>query len=79
MILPAVIRRPLPYRSAFWIPLLVLHVGLVVRILLGHGIPALALWHVGGLLTVTALLLLPIVLVTATVRDHSSTTAKAPR
>lgn len=79
VILPAVIRRPLPYRRAFWIPLVVLHAGLVVRILLGHGIPAMTLWQVGGLVTVTALLLLPVVLVTATARARSSPTDKASR
>lgn len=79
VILPAVIRRPLPYRRAFWIPLVVLHAGLVVRILLGHGIPAPVLWQVGALVTVTALLLLPVVLVTATARARSAITDKASR
>lgn len=70
VILPAVIRRPLPYRPVFWLPFLVLHVGLAVRLLLGHGIPAERLWQAGALGTVLALVLLPVVLVSAVVRDR---------
>ena len=78
VILPAVIRRPLPYRSTFWLPFCVLHGGLLVRLLLGHGVPSAGVWRVGGLLTVLALVLLPVVLVTAVVRERTPET-REPR
>lgn len=76
VILPAVIRRPLPYRHAFWLPLGVLHGGLLVRLLLGHGIPSEQAWRGGGLVTVLALILLPVVLVTDVVRARTPDTRR---
>lgn len=58
VILPAVIRRPLPHRPIAWLPLVVLHAGLLVRVagdVSGHG----GMWQAGGVVTVVALLLLP--------------------
>ena len=72
VILPAVIRRPLPYRPLFWLPFVVLHAGLAVRLALGHGIPSEPVWRAGALVTVLALLLLPVVLVAAVVRARST-------
>lgn len=65
VILPAVIRRPLPYRLLMWLPLVVLEVFLAVRIAgdllaLVHAAPADRLWVVGSIGTVVALLLLPL-------------------
>lgn len=56
VILPAVVRRPLPYRPAFYGPLVLLHASLVVRVLVGDawGVPEAVL--VGGVLNVVALL-----------------------
>ncbi|HQA13559.1 MAG TPA: hypothetical protein PLD94_05210 [Ornithinibacter sp.] len=59
VILPSVLRRPLPYRRVLWAPLVVLHAGLAVRVcgdLVGQ--PRLA--QAGGVLTTVALLLLPL-------------------
>lgn len=56
-ILPAVLRRPLPYHPAMWVPLLLLHAGLVVRVWLGDGLGVDAAWRIGGVLNVVALLL----------------------
>lgn len=35
VILPSVLRRPLPYRRALWVPLVLLHVALAVRVVAG--------------------------------------------
>lgn len=59
VILPAVLRRPVPYRPLLWVPLVVLHLALLVRVagdLTGRPI----LVAVGGYGTAAALLLLPL-------------------
>jgi hypothetical protein len=56
-ILPAVLRRPLPFHPAMWAPLALLHAGLVVRSWLGDGHGSTRAWQVGGVLNVVALLL----------------------
>ncbi len=47
VILPAVIRRPLPYRPVMWVAAVTVHAGLVARIWLGDllGLPS---WHTAG-------------------------------
>lgn len=57
VILPAVIRRPLPYRWFLYIPVALLHVSLAVRVLVGdgRGIALAVQW--GGALNVAAVLL----------------------
>lgn len=65
IILPAVIGRPLPYHWVFWLPLVVLHAGLIVRfgaLMIGFG----GGWQFGAVVTEIALLLLPVAAVTAT-------------
>lgn len=57
VILPAVLRRALPYRTALWAPLVLLHVSLAVRLWLGDALDVHRAWQVGGALNVTALLL----------------------
>jgi hypothetical protein len=67
VILPAIVRRPLPYHAALWAPLVLLHAGLAVRVggdLVGSRTP----WVVGSVATVVALLMLPPVLVTLAAR-----------
>lgn len=56
-ILPAVLRRPLPYHPALWVPAGLLHLGLVVRLWIGDGLGSQVAWQVGGVLNVVALLL----------------------
>lgn len=56
IIFPAVISRPLPYRSILWLPLAVLHVGLVIRFI-GYFAHNDAVWHTGAIINVTALLI----------------------
>ena len=50
LIFPAVLGRPLPYRPAMWLPLALLHMGLLVRVLgdaLGRGLA----WQIGSVIT----------------------------
>ncbi|MFD4994497.1 hypothetical protein ACFWH7_02485 [Cellulosimicrobium cellulans] len=59
LILPAVLRRSLPYRAAMWAPLVLLHVSLAVRVagdLAGDGPGAVAVVRVGGAGNVLAVL-----------------------
>ncbi|GEL20802.1 hypothetical protein [Pseudonocardia asaccharolytica] len=68
VILPAVLRRPLPYHPVMIAPAVLLHVSLAVRLWAGdaHGIhPA---WQVGGVLNITALLLFLAVAVWSSLR-----------
>lgn len=56
VILPAVVRRPLPYRPVLYGPLVLLHASLLVRVLVGDawGVPVAV--QVGGVLGIVALL-----------------------
>ena len=56
VILPAVLRRPLPYRRAMWAPAVLLHAGLVVRLGFGDALGLAAAHTAGGTLNVVALL-----------------------
>ncbi len=56
IIFPAVIGRPLPYRRAFWVPLVALHVGLVLRVV-GDLAGLDLLWRTGGIVNVVSILL----------------------
>lgn len=57
VILPAVLRLPLPYRPVLWVPLVLLNASLVLRLWLGDALHSQVAWQVGGVLNVTALLL----------------------
>lgn len=56
VILPAVAAVPLAFHRGMYLPLLLLHVGLVVRLWLGDALGIRAAWQAGGVLTVLALL-----------------------
>jgi hypothetical protein len=62
-ILPAVLRRPLPYRPVMYLPAALLHSSLLVRVLFGdaHGRPALV--QVGGVANIVAVLLFALIAV----------------
>lgn len=66
-ILPAVLHIPLPYRPAFWAPIALLQVALVVRVWVGDGLGMPLAWQVGGVLGVAALLLFVLTAVTSAV------------
>lgn len=57
IILPAVLRRPLPYRRMLWVPLGLLHLGLILRVLIGDLLQTTLLWQIGGAITVAALVI----------------------
>ena len=80
VILPAVLRRPVPYRPLLWIPLVVLHVALGVRVA-GDVAGLRPLLVVGGAGTVVALLLLPLSAVVTSALPlprQAATTAASP-
>jgi hypothetical protein len=57
VILPAVLRRPLPYSPVLWLPAGLLHASLVVRLWAGNALGLHAAWQVGGVLNIAAVLL----------------------
>jgi hypothetical protein len=56
VILPAVLRRPLPYRTVLWAPLLLLHASLALRLWIGDAFEVHLAWQIGGSANVVALL-----------------------
>lgn len=56
VILPAVLRRPLPYRPAMWVPAALLHATLLLRLALGDARGDTAAWQWGGAGNVLAVL-----------------------
>ncbi len=67
VILPAVLRIPLPYRSSFYVHLVLLEIGLVVRVVVGDILGHPEAWQVGGVLTVTSMLVFVVASVVAAV------------
>ena len=65
IILPAVVRRPVPHLPRMWLPLAVLHLGLAVRVVLGDGLGLDLAWRLGAYLTVAALVMLPLTVVSS--------------
>lgn len=57
VIVPAVLRVPLPFRPRFYLHLVLLHVGLLLRIAGGDLLGMPTMWLAGGVLSVAALLL----------------------
>jgi hypothetical protein len=57
VILPAVLRRPLPYHPGLWAPLALLHGSLLLRTWLGDGLGLSSVWQLAGVLNVGSLLL----------------------
>jgi hypothetical protein len=56
VIMPAILRRPLPWHPVLWVPLALLHASLLVRLYLGDAQRLERAWQVGGVLNVVALL-----------------------
>ncbi len=56
VILPAVLRRPLPYHPAMLAPLALLHGSLVLRLWIGDALGSATAWRAGGVLNILALL-----------------------
>lgn len=60
-ILPAVLAIKLSYRALMWVPAVLLHAGLVLRLWLGDGLGYELLWQAGGVLNVVAVVLFVLV------------------
>lgn len=61
IILPAVLRRPLPYTPAFYLPATLLHVSLVIRVVIGDGASWAYARQLGGVLNAASVLLFVLV------------------
>jgi len=72
VILPAVLRRPLPYHPALLAPAVLLHLSLALRLWVGDALGVRIAWQAGGILNVTALLLF------VALAAWSATTASRP-
>jgi hypothetical protein len=57
VILPAVIRRPLPYHASLLVPAALLHLSLALRLWVGDALGVRWAWQLGGIANVAALLL----------------------
>ena len=68
VIVPAVLGRPLPFRPVLYIPLVLLHTSLVVRLVGGDAVGNRIIWQWGGSLNEVALLLFVGLAATAVVR-----------
>jgi hypothetical protein len=73
VILPAVLRRPLPYHPVFAVPVILLNASLVLRILIGdlYSLPLMV--KIGGAINVLALLLFVLFTVVAVARGKRPT------
>ncbi|TQL45052.1 hypothetical protein FB562_2464 [Homoserinimonas aerilata] len=76
VILPAVLRRPLPYRPMLYIPVALLHVSLVARIGFGDGLGAHQLVTWGGATNVAAVLLFVVLAAASAIMGPPKRTAK---
>lgn len=72
VILPAVLRRPLPYHPVLWAPLVLLHGSLLLRTWLGDGLGVPGVWQVAGVLNVVALLLFVVIAAWSALHPASS-------
>ncbi|WP_208605926.1 hypothetical protein [Streptomyces albus] len=68
VILPAVLRRPLPYHRVLAGPAWLLHLSLALRVLIGDLRGSEAAWRLGGALNITAVLLFVATAATLSVR-----------
>jgi len=57
VILPAVLRRPLPYRGVMVVPAALLHASLTLRVAVGDARGVEWAWQAGGVLSIVAILL----------------------
>ncbi len=82
IILPAVLRRPLPYRPVMWLPLALMHAGLLVRVGGGDLTGSTAAWQAGSVVNIVALLLFVVTAAGSSIagapRPATSRSAPAP-
>ena len=72
VILPAVLRTPLPYHPGFYAHLGLLHAGLLLRIVGGDVLGSIVAWQAGGVLNVSALVLFVASSMVAIVRNKQA-------
>jgi len=77
VIVPSVLRVPLPFHRLFYVHLAVLHVALVVRLLLGDAVGSTLGWQVGGVGTEVAVVLFLLASASAVVRAQLARRATA--
>jgi hypothetical protein len=77
VILPAVLRRPLPYHPAFAVPAWLLHLSLALRVLVGDLRESTLAWRTGGVLNIVAVLLF--VVTAATLSVTAGAARRRPR
>ena len=68
VILPTVLRRPLPYHPALIAPAALLHVSLTLRLWVGDALGSHGAWVTGGVLNIVAVLPFLAVAVGSTIR-----------
>jgi len=72
VILPVVLRRPLPYHPLLLVPLVLLHLSLALRLWVGDALGVPAAWQVGGVLNIVALLLFVVLAAHSSMRRSRS-------
>ncbi|BEL03079.1 hypothetical protein Q0Z83_012700 [Actinoplanes sichuanensis] len=77
VILPAVLRRPLPYHPVLYLPLVLLHVSLLVRVGLGDAAGLEPVWRWSGTLNIASVLLFAACAATTATRAATTTTRAA--
>ena len=66
IIFPTVLARPLPYRPAMWLPLLLLHLGMTVRV--AGALTGTIAYRIGGVMTVASILLFALTAIVSAVK-----------
>ncbi len=66
IIFPTVLARPLPYRPAMWLPLLLLHLGMTVRV--AGALTGTIAYRIGGVMTVASILVFAVTAITSAAR-----------
>lgn len=79
VILPAVLGIRLPYHPMLWAPLVVLHLGLLIRIGVGNGLGSPTATTVGSVITVVAMLLLVLTVLALSRRGRRHSSREGPR
>lgn len=77
VILPAVVRRPLPYHPVLYLPLVLLHLSLLVRIVLGDAAGLEPVWRWSGTVNIASVLLFAACAATVAFRAATATSRAA--
>lgn len=77
VIIPSVLGRPLPFRNYLYIPLVLLHISLILRLAGGDWAANIDAWQWGGSLNETAILLYIVMAASLVVRSRKA--ARGPR